>query len=168
MLTFDMKFPLIPEQLHNNYCSYTTCPRAWRLDLSANNMFISLNVKTGNVISYCALQTQQLRCHLASAACVSCELMILWGHICTGICDFLYVHNKQIHGVHNNLFFKFIYFFLFMYFLVTFSPGTTRDINRNPFEEVFTHTFKTAATYKHLTISTVDGGKKHAYLVVYS
>lgn len=46
LLTFDMKFPLIPEQLHNNYCSNTTCPRAWMVDLSANNMFISFNMKT--------------------------------------------------------------------------------------------------------------------------
>lgn len=44
-LTFDM-FPIIPEQLPNNYLSCTTCPQAWRLDLSANSMFISLNVKT--------------------------------------------------------------------------------------------------------------------------
>lgn len=39
-------FPVIPEQLPNNYLSYTICPQAWRLDLSANSMFISLNVKT--------------------------------------------------------------------------------------------------------------------------
>lgn len=146
MLTFDMTFPLIPEQLHNNYCSYTTCPRAWRLDLSANNMFISLNVKTGNVISYCALQTQQLRCHLASIACVSCELMILWGHICTGS-FYMCITNKHMGSI--TTYFLNSVFFLFMYFLVTFSPGTTREINRNPFEEVFTHTFKTAAIYKH-------------------
>lgn len=44
-LTFDM-FPIIPEQLPNNYLSYTICPQAWRPDLSANSMFISLNVKT--------------------------------------------------------------------------------------------------------------------------
>lgn len=39
-------FPIILQQLPNNYLSYTICPQAWRLDLSANSMFISLNVKT--------------------------------------------------------------------------------------------------------------------------
>lgn len=112
MLTFDMTFPLIPEQLHNNYCSYTTCPRAWRLDLSANNMFISLNVKTGNVISYCALQTQQLRCHLASIACVSCELMILWGHICTGS-FYMCITNKHMGSI-TTYFLNSVFFFIYV------------------------------------------------------
>lgn len=60
-----MNFPLIPKKLQNNYRSYTTCPRAWKLDLSANNMFISPNVKAWCHLLLC-LQTQPHRCHLAS------------------------------------------------------------------------------------------------------
>lgn len=46
-LTFDIKFPLILVQLHNNYITYAICPGAWRLDLCARSMFVfPANVKT--------------------------------------------------------------------------------------------------------------------------